>query len=268
MKIAVLSINNEEIGKKDLPIQFDEPVNLNLIQRAVLAEQSRKRQSYGAFPRAGKRSSAKVSRQRRAYRGAYGIGISRVPRKVLSRRGMRFFWQGAFAPGTVGGRRAHPPKAEKVWIKKINRKEENKAVRSAIAATMSKELVIARGHIAPKNYPFVVESRIEELKKTRESRKVLESLGLKEELARTAKKKVRAGRGKLRGRKHRLKSGPLLVVSKNCALEVAARNIAGVKIVEVANLNAELLAPGAKPARLTLFTDAALDRLNREGLYI
>ena len=47
-------------------------------------------------------------------------------------------WVGAFAPGTVGGRRAHPPKSEKIWSKKINKKENAKAIRSAISATLLK----------------------------------------------------------------------------------------------------------------------------------
>ena len=84
-----------------------------LIKRAVLTLQNNKRQRYGANPEAGKKVSAALSKRRRKYRGSYGHGISRVPRKILSRRGTSMNWQGAFAPGTVGGRRAHPPKAEK-----------------------------------------------------------------------------------------------------------------------------------------------------------
>ena len=36
-------------------------------------------------------------------------------------------WVGAFAPGTVGGRKAHAPNAEKIFDKKINKKENRKA---------------------------------------------------------------------------------------------------------------------------------------------
>ena len=42
----------------------------------------------------------------------------------MSRSGTRLNFTGAFAPGTVGGRRAHPPKAEKNWQEKVNKKDK------------------------------------------------------------------------------------------------------------------------------------------------
>ena len=72
------------------------------------------------------KQSAKLSKRRRAYRGSYGFGISRTPRKILSKRGRRLGWVGAVAPNTVGGRRTHPPKAEKIWREEINTKERRK----------------------------------------------------------------------------------------------------------------------------------------------
>ena len=113
MKLAVYNLNNEKVKEINLPRQFNEQPRPDLVRRAVLAVQSHKRQPYGAKPEAGKRASAVLSRRRRDYRGSYGLGISRVPRKILSRGGTRMNWVGAFAPGTVGGRRAHPPKAGK-----------------------------------------------------------------------------------------------------------------------------------------------------------
>ena len=167
MKVDVFDSAKNKVGQVDLPKQFREEIRPELISRAVLALQSQKRQKYGANPEAGKRSSAKLSRRRRNYRGSYGIGISRVPRKILTRRGRRFFWVGAFAPGTVGGRRAHPPKAEKVWEQKINKKERRKAIRSALSAVVEKNIVKLRGHLIPEAYPFAVASDFEGIKKTK-----------------------------------------------------------------------------------------------------
>src|SRR3989344_1430914 len=133
MKAAILDSTNNKIGEIKLPSQFEEEYRPDLIHRAVLAIQSHKRQGYAASETAGKRASAKLSRRRRDYRGSYGIGISRVPRKIMTRRGTRMNWVGAFAPGTVGGRRAHPPKSEKIWWKKINKKEKAKAISRAVA---------------------------------------------------------------------------------------------------------------------------------------
>jgi len=176
-------------------------------------------------------------------------------------------WVGAFAPGTVGGRNAHPPKANKIWSKKINRKERRMAIRSALAATVLKEFVAGRGHQLPNNYPFAVESRIESLEKTKTVKDVLEKLGFSEELKRTEERTIRAGKGKMRGRKYKSKKGVLIVVGENCRLMTTAKNLHGIEVAEIKNINVELLAPGAQAGRLTLFTDGALAKLNKEKLF-
>lgn len=265
--LAVRSPTNAEEGKKRLPAQFTEPIRADLIKRAVEAIQSHDRQPYSADPRAGKKASADLSRRRRKYRGSYGHGISRVPRKILSRNGMQMHWVGAFAPGTVGGRRAHPPVATKIWEKKINTKERKKAIRSALAATVDKKLVAAHGHALPPTYPFIVSNAFEILDKTKSVEQALTTLGLESELTRSSRKKVRSGRGKMRGRRYRTAAGPLIVVGSDCKLLKAANNIAGVAIIKVSKLNTSLLAPGAVPGRLTLFTANAIDKIEKEKLF-
>ena len=267
MKLKILDTKNAEKGSMDLPQIFDEQVRPDLIKRAVEVIQANKRQPYGAAPGAGKRASAELSRRRRKYRGSYGHGISRVPRKVLSRRGNRLNWVGAFAPGTVGGRRAHPPKATKIWTKKINIEERRKAIRSAIAATITKETVRARGHIPPDNYPFIIGNDFEMLARTKDVKTALNTLGLKDELARSEGKTYKAGKARLRGRKYRKRKGPLLVVGNDCELLRAAPNIPGVDIVKINEINAELLAPGSDIGRFTLFTQSAIEKLDKEKLF-
>ncbi len=267
MKLQILSISKEEIGKQDLPIQFNEEIRPDLIKRAVISIQGNKRQAYGADPMAGKRASAELSRRRHVYKTSYGHGISRVPRKILSRRGERMNWVGAFAPGTVGGRKAHPPKAGKDWTKKINKKERRKAIRSAIAATLSKELV-SKNHIIPDNYPFIIEGKFELLKKTKQVKDVLKKIGFEKEIERVNKKIIRSGKGKKRGRKYKTKVGPLIIVSKDCALLKAAKNIAGINVKIVKSLNAKLLAPSASPGRLTIWTQDAIKELENKKLFM
>ena len=75
MKISILDITKNKTGEINLPSQFQEEFRPDLIQRAVLAAQSHKRQAYAASEEAGKRASAKLSRRRRDYRGSYGFGI-------------------------------------------------------------------------------------------------------------------------------------------------------------------------------------------------
>ena len=250
MKLKIHAQDNKEQGSIDLPKQFSEEIRPDLIKRAVEAIQANRRQPYGAHPEAGKRCSAKLSRRRHKYRGAYGSGISRVPRKILSRRGTRMHWVGAFAPGTVGGRRAHPPKAEKIWTKKINVQERRKAIRSAIAATIKPELVQERGHVIPDYYPFVLDNSFEEISKTADLKKALVALGLDKELQRAENKTYKAGKARLRGRKYRKRKGPLLVVSHECELLKSGNNVPGVDVVLIDQLNSEYLAPGTTPGRI------------------
>jgi len=267
MNLKILTATKSEKGARKMPAQFDEPVRPDLIHRAVESQESHERQRYGADPMAGQRTSPKLSRRRRDYKGSYGHGISRVPRKILSRNGTQMNWVGAFAPGMVGGRQAHPAKSESKLYKMINVKERRKAIRSALAATVDKNVVTQRGHKIPASYPFILDSAMESIAKTADAIKALETLDIGADLERAAVKKIRAGKGKNRGRPYATRKGPLIVVSKNCPLQKAASNIPGVDVVEVSRLSAKALAPGSHPGRLTLYTDAAVERLDKEGLF-
>jgi large subunit ribosomal protein L4e len=267
MKLQIMNVSGQKVGEQELPDQFKEPLRKDLIKKAVLSLQTKRRNPYGAKPRAGKRHATEISRRRRDYKGSYGRGISRVPRKTLSRSGTQFNWEGALAPGTRGGRRAHPPKSSKVIVEKINKKENRKAIRSAIAASVAKKTVEARGHKVPEGYPFIVEDKFESLKRTKEVKSALEKLKLEKELERCSKVKIRAGIGKMRNRRYIVKKGPLLVVSKPCSLIKACSNILGLEIVNVNSLNAEHLAPGCDPGRLTLWTQSAVKELSEKNMF-
>jgi large subunit ribosomal protein L4e len=246
----VFDLKGEEVSQLNLPQIFNTPTRPDVIKRAVVAIQSHKYQPQGRDPMAGKRNTA-VSRHA-------GLGIARVPR--MKERGQR----AAFAPGTVGGRSAHPPEAEKVIRKKIPKKEMHLDLRSAVAATGSKETVAARGHIVDDvpDFPLVVVDEFQSLKKTKDIEDALVSLGVLSDVFRVKEsRKVRAGKGKMRGRKMKQAVGPLLVISKNDGVAEAARNLSGVDVASVENLNAELLAPGTHPGRLTLWTSSAFEKL-------
>jgi large subunit ribosomal protein L4e len=171
---------------------------------------------------------------------------------------------GAFSPQTVGGRRAHPPKVEKIQHEQINRKERRLAIRSAIAATKEKKLVESRGHFANKisELPIVVVDGIEEIKKAKQAKELLEKLGVWPDVERVMNsRKVRAGRGKMRGRRYRQAVGPLIVVGQKRGVELGAGNLPGVDVVKVEVLGAENLAPGGVPGRLTIWTKSAVQKL-------
>ncbi|MCD4759860.1 50S ribosomal protein L4, partial [archaeon] len=236
-------------------------------KRAVLVIQANKRQKYGTDPRAGLEYSAKLSRRRRAYRGGYGRSISRIPRKVMVRRGTQFIYEGAVVSGTKGGRRAHPPKAEKIYEKNINRKEKQKAIRSAMAATLDKEYLKQKGFTILENIPMIID-KLEQIEKTKDFKELMIKLNLKPELERAENKKIRAGKGTMRGRKYRKTKGPLVVVSdNNTNVYKACKNLPGFDVVEVSSLNTELLAPGAEPGRFVIWSLGAIERLDKEKLF-
>jgi len=266
VKANYFSIEGKFEKQIEMPEQFSEDVRKDLIIRAVLAIRANKRQPYGTYERAGKRYSVSISKRRKDYKGSYGKGISRVAKKTMSRSGENFFWVGAFAPNTVGGRRAFPPKANKIWNQRINKKERRLAIRSALAASVNENLVRERGHKFSK-LPSIAPGNLEDTSKTKNLIKLLQKIGLKDELERISNLKVRAGTGKNRGRRYKIKKGPLFVVSQDCPLIKAASNIKGVDIVVVNRLNAELLAPGCHAGRLTIYTEKAIERLKKENLF-
>ena len=267
MKVDILNLEGNKTGTIDLPKQFNEEYRPDLIKKAVLVIQSNNRQPYGASTRAGKDYSAKLSRRRRKYKTPYGRGGSRMPRKTIWHRGTQFGWVGALAPGTIGGRRAHPPKAEKIWEKKLNIKERRKAIRSAITATLDKALIKKRGHLYDLT-PLIIEDKFSNLEKTKDVLLILKKIGLEKELKRIEKKKVRAGKGKNRGRKYKIKKGPLIVVADKCNLEQSSVNLQGFDIVRVNKLNTELLAPGTDAGRLVIWTNKSIERLEKEKLFL
>lgn len=266
MKTDVLGIKGEKKGTLELPEQFNEAFRPDLIKRAAYAVNSKKIQVYGSKPDAGKRSSAKLSRRRRDYKTAYGHSISRVPRKIMSRRGTRFNWVAAFAPGTVGGRPAHPPKIEHIKAVDINDKERKKAIRCAISACFMKDVVEKKQKV-PEKYPFILANDFENIKKTKDLVTALESMGFGEELERASEKRIRAGRGKNRGRRYKRKIGPLIIVSKECDVK-KIKGIPGVDVTEVKMLNAAELAPGNEAGRITLFTEDAVNKMKEDKLFL
>jgi len=262
MKVDVLNLEGKPTEKIELPKIFEEPIREDLVKRAVSASQSKRRQPYSPDMMAGKRTSAHYHGKRRFRYSMMNKEMARMPRlhnKTVPWLTMR----ARFVPQAVGGRRAHPPLVERVWEQKINKKENRKAIRSALAATAVKELVLERGHriLSVKEFPIVVDDRLQELKKTKDVIKFLVKIGLENELERISERKVRAGKGKARSRKYKIKVGPLFVVTSDNGVAKAVKNISGCDVCKVHSLSAEDLAPGASLGRLTIYTHSSVDKL-------
>jgi len=248
----IFNLQGESTGNIALPTIFSTPLRTDVIKRAVLAIQSSRLQPQGRDPMAGKRTSAES-------RGT-GSATARVPR-IKGGSG-----RAAFAPSTVKGRQPHPPRAEKKIVKDIPKKEARLALLSAIAATAQRETVASRGHSieAVAALPLIVDNAIESLTKAKEVEEAFTKLGVISDVARVREsRKIRAGKGKHRGRKMKQAVGPLIVVVDNKGLAEAASNVPGVQVTTLSKLNTEMLAPGTHPGRLTLWTNGAVESLNK-----
>lgn len=257
MKAHIVNSEGKEIKEITLPYCFETEIRPDLIHKVFWAVQKRQMQLYGSYILAGKEVSAsgKQSHARRKWKTLYGKGMSRVPRKTLSHRGTQFHWIGAFIPGTVGGREAHPPKPLSAEIK-INSKENRKAINSAIAASVSGEILKKKyPNVKPHKLPVVIDSKILE-SKAKEVVALLEKLTAVEIKKET---KIRAGRGKSRGRKYRSRNRVLLVAGKD--ENVKKFNNYGIDIAKINQLNILLLAPGGTPGRVIVWTDKAIEGL-------
>ena len=142
------------------------------------------------------------------------------------------------------------------------------AIEDRVAHPLYKKIVENRGHVVDDldQVPIIVENDIEEVKTTKQTREIFENLGVYDDVIRAKEgKRIRAGRGKTRGRKYKKVKGPLVVVGEDKGISLGARNHAGVDVVVVENLNAELLAPGTHAGRLTVYTKSAVEKLG--GLF-
>jgi large subunit ribosomal protein L4e len=247
-KVNIYGLDGSVQEKIDLPIMFHTPYRPDIIRKSFNTLHSNQRQPYGSDPYAGTRHSV--------HSVGKGRGMSRVPRLTQGRTA-------ALAPCVVGGRRAHPPKVERVWKEKINKKERAFARNSALAATSDKTLVSARGHKFDDKItlPIVLDDSFEKVKKTKDVIEVFQKLGIYDDILRSTNgKHIRAGRGKSRGRKYRIPKS-VLIVSMQEAVKKSSENLLGVDSVTPNNLNIEHLAPGGTAGRLTILTMSALKAL-------
>lgn len=261
MKAPVYDVNGLKKSEVSLGKAFSKPVRKDMIKRAVLAEQARERQPYGSDILAGQRTSA-------MYKGRRGIRGSMMNREMSRMKritgGGFLRWRARAIPGVIKGRKAHPPKTEKNWTIKINKKERLLALLSAVSCTTKKELLEERGHAVEdmKHVPLVVEDKLQEVKKNKDVYELLKALGLEADISRCSETKTRAGIGKLRGRRKVKRKGPLIVVSEDKGISKAAGNIPGVDVTTPPELKISMLAPGTVPGRLTVWTKSAAEAMD------
>ena len=243
----IIDISGNAGGDIELPEVFNEAYRPDLIKRAVLAAQSLRYQPYGPRMYSGMDTSA--------HSWGSGRGVAQIPRLSNGSRAAR-------VPQAVGGRRAHPPKPEADRTEKVNKREKRMAIRSAIAATADAEIVKVRGHRFEAELPLVASDEFENVEKTKGVVSFLQNAGVYDDVVRAKDgRNIRAGKGKIRGRRFKNKKSVLIVATSDSPLMRSARNLSGVDVVSVDSLNVELLAPGTHAGRLTVWTESAISSL-------
>ena len=259
-KVNVYDLDGKKKNLVDMPRIFNIKPRKDLIHKASEISFSKNKQVQGRNKRAGLRNTAKG--------WGTGHGISRAPR--IKGSGFPTARNVGRVPFAKGGRRAHPIKTEKVAKKKINKKVNKLSLISAISASGDLEWVKNRGHLIDKvpEIPLVIDDKIQTVKKTKLMYSILSELGLDDELVKVKEgKKIRAGKGKRRGRKYKNKKSILVVIKDDFGIVKASRNIPGVDVIKFENLSIANLAPGGLSGRLILWAQSAFNDLkNYEAL--
>ncbi|MFZ5955000.1 MAG: 50S ribosomal protein L4 [Nanoarchaeota archaeon] len=255
MKTKLFDKNAKAIKELELPKNFSEEIREDIMIKAFEAE--KRKMPMGNYLLAGDQYSASgiLRRKRHAWKGTYGRGISRVPRKIMSRRGSSFNWVGATVASARGGRRAHPPKVEENQFKKINKKELRIAFNSGFSGTMSSKYLELKYNRKNGISSIIIDSDILSVK-TKEFIEILKRIYGDNFNIVMQRKTIRSGRGKTRGRKYKKNAGILFVIASE---ENMKRK--GIEVKKVKELKLKDLAPNGVPGRLTCYTEKAIKEI-------
>lgn len=159
-----------------------------------------------------------------------------------------------------------PTRTWRRWHRKVNINQRRYAVASALAASAVPALVLARGHqIATiPEVPLVVSTDVvETLTKTKNALALLTKLRAEADVARCKNVQRHSGKARLRNRSKKIKVGPLIVTgNKGATAHRAFRNLAGVQVTGIWDLDLLKLAPGGHVGRFIIWTQAAFEYLN------
>lgn len=255
-QVSVVAINGETTSTAlPLPAVFKAPIRPDLVQSVFTKISKNKRQAYAVSAKAGMQHSAE----------SWGTGraVARIPRVAGS--GTHRAGQAAFGNMCRSGRMFAPTKIWRRWHVKVNHNEKKYATASAIAASSVQSLVLARGHRIEQisEIPLVVSDDLQSVQKTKDAIAALKSLNAHKDVIKVIKsKKMRAGKGKMRGRRFTQRRGPLVVYAQDNGLVKAFRNVPGVETANVNSLGLLQLAPGAHLGRFIIWTESAFAALD------
>ncbi len=257
MKVDTFSLDGKKNGQIELPDIFQTDVKKDVIHKAYINLETHGFQKHSTHATAGQDVVADSNDP------PTGRGIARIARMKGGGGGRQ--GQAGEVASTRGGRQAHPPKAQKVIYKKINKKENKLALCSAISATKSRELILQRGHKIDKinSFPFVISDEIESITQTSKLIKILEDLNLIQDVKRLENRKRRSGKVVLRGRTRKTGKSVLFVLDNSKNVKKACHSIPGVDSCSVKDLSVLELAPGSDLIRLTVYSKKAIDEISK-----
>ncbi|EGF78420.1 hypothetical protein BATDEDRAFT_17297 [Batrachochytrium dendrobatidis JAM81] len=253
--VTVFSEKGSTIGTVTLPAVFTAPIRDDIVNFVHTNVAKNKRQAYAVSVKAGHQTSA-IS-------WGTGRAVARIPR--VSGSGTHRAGQAAFGNMCRGGRMFAPTKVWRKWHVKVNQNQRRFATASALAASALPSLVLARGHKIEQidEVPLVVSSAVEAFTKTKAAIALLKQLKAYSDVEKVVNsKKLRAGVGKLRNRRHTQRRGPLVIYDNNEGIARAFSNIPGVETCSVNALNILQLAPGGHVGRFVIWTQAAFEKLD------
>lgn len=260
--VTIASADGSQSGSTHpLPTVFSSPIRPDIVQHVHTGMAKNKRQPYAVSEKAGEQTSAE----------SWGTGraVARIPR--VSGGGTHRAGQAAFGNQCRSGRMFAPTKVWRKWHQKINLGQKRFATASAIAASSVPALLLARGHriSTVPEVPLVIDSKTFEgaaIVKTSAAVSLLKAIGAGADVVKVQKsRKLRAGKGKMRGRRYRQRRGPLVVYNPDIdgkELVRAFRNIPGVETSSVFALNLLQLAPGGHLGRFVIWTSSAFAALD------
>lgn len=256
MKTKLFDKTGKEKGSIDLPKNFSVRIREDILSKVFETQKGIYTQAYGAKEGAGAQYSASgiIKKRRHDWKASYGKGISRIPRKVMSRHGASFNWIGATVSNTRGGRRPHAPRSGKNPFKKINKKELLIAFNSALAGTVNPNFLEKKYGRKIKS-GFVFDDKILGVK-TKDFITTMKTLFGDAFNSVLKHKSVRAGIGGMRGRKYKSNAGLLFVLGNE---EKMKRT--GIEIVNVKDLTIKDLSPNGEPGRLVCYTEKAISEI-------
>ena len=224
--VKILEMDGSNQNTIDLPTIFKTPYRPEVIQKVYNNINSYSFQKQGRYPAAGQMVSAESRNT--------GLGIARLAR--AKGEGFPRAGQAAGVAGVRHGRLAHPPVSWKNIYKKVNKKEKLLALCSAIAATANADLIRKRGHRFSNNIqlPIIVSNKIES---------IIKSVHKNDTNRRSA-------------------LSVLIIVSNDDNVGRLNNSLPGIAVKTVKSVSVLDLAPGSKPARLTIFSESAIKELN------